>query len=72
MNRIIIICEGQTERELINENKETSPSARLERIIVGYNKVVYGNLIAEAIGLEKIREKSPRFNEWLNKIERIT
>jgi len=33
---------------------------------------VYGNLIAEAIGLEKIREKSPRFNEWLNKIERIT
>ena len=57
--------------ELINENKETAPSARLERIILGYNKVVYGNLIAEAIGLEKLRKKSPRFNEWLSKIEQI-
>jgi len=57
--------------ELINDNKETSPSARLERIILGYNKVIYGSLLAEAIGLENIRKKSPRFNEWLSKIEEI-
>ena len=57
--------------ELINDNKETSPSARLERIILGYNKVIYGSLLAEAIGLENIRKRSPRFNEWLSKIEEI-
>jgi len=43
--------------EMINNNRETSPSHRLERIILGYNKIVYGNILAEAIGLEKIRAK---------------
>jgi Domain of unknown function (DUF4276) len=57
--------------EMINNNPETSPSHRLERIIRGYNKVLYGHYFAEAIGLDKIRSKSPRFNEWLNKIENI-
>lgn len=55
--------------EMINDTRETSPSHRLDRIVKGYNKVVYGNIIAEAIGLEAIRLKSPRFNEWLSKIE---
>lgn len=57
--------------EMINDKKETSPSHRLERIILGYNKIVYGNYLADAIGLERIREKSPRFNGWINKIENI-
>lgn len=57
--------------EMINNNRETSPSHRLKRIILGYNKIVYGNLLAEAIGLEKIRAKSPRFNEWIKKIEEL-
>lgn len=57
--------------EMINNNKETSPSHRLSRIISGYNKVVYGNILAEAIGLERIREKSPRFNKWLTSLEKI-
>ena len=55
--------------EMINDVRETSPSHRLDRIIKGYNKIIYGNIIAEAIGLDNIRSKSPRFNEWLNKIE---
>lgn len=55
--------------EMINNNRETSPSHRLKRIIKGYNKIVYGNIIAESIGLDRIRNKSPRFNEWLIKLE---
>lgn len=57
--------------EMINNIRETSPSHRLERIISGYNKILYGHYFAEAIGLEKIRLKSPRFNEWMDKIENI-
>lgn len=57
--------------ELINNKPETSPSHRLKRIIKGYNKIVYGHYLAEAIGLENIRKKCPRFNEWINKIETI-
>jgi hypothetical protein len=53
---------------MINTSKETSPSHRLERIVQGYDKVVYGSYIAESIGLAKIRERCPRFNEWITKI----
>ena len=39
---------------MINDGVETSPSHRLERIISGYEKVVYGCCLAEAIGLDKM------------------
>lgn len=54
--------------EMINNSKETSPSHRLKRIIKGYNKPLYGHYFAEAIGIEQIRAKSPRFNQWIEKI----
>lgn len=57
--------------EMINTNPETSPSHRLERIIKGYNKVVYGDILSESIGLIRIREKCPRFNDWIQKIENL-
>lgn len=57
--------------EMINNNKETSPSHRLGRIIRGYNKIVYGNILAEAIGLNKIRAKNPRFDNWIKTLENI-
>jgi hypothetical protein len=57
--------------EMINNSKQTSPSHRLERIISGYNKIVYGNILAEAIGLNNIRLKSPRFNNWISKLESL-
>ncbi len=57
--------------EMINDTRETSPSQRLMRIVSGYNKIVYGNILADAIGLENIRKKSTRFNKWLQKIERL-
>jgi hypothetical protein len=57
--------------ELINEGKETAPSKRLDRIIAGYDKIVYGSILAEEIGLIKIREKSPRFNDWIENMENM-
>jgi hypothetical protein len=57
--------------EMINNNIETSPSHRLKRIIKGYNKPLYGHYFAEAIGIDNIRKKSPRFNQWIEKIINI-
>lgn len=54
--------------EMINNNRETSPSHRLKRIVKGYNKPLYGHYFAEAIGIDQIRAKSPRFNQWVEKI----
>jgi hypothetical protein len=57
--------------EMINDGKDTAPSKRLEKIIAGYRKVIYGDILSEAIGLPRIRAKSPRFNEWVRQLESI-
>lgn len=57
--------------EMINTRKETSPSHRLMRIVKGYNKIVYGNILAESIGLPAIRSKCPRFHSWLTQLESL-
>lgn len=61
-----------TNPEMINTCKETSPSHRLKRIIRGYNKVVYGDILAESIGLNQIRAKCPRFNDWITTLEKLS
>lgn len=57
--------------EMINDGKTTAPSKRLARLISGYNKIVYGAILAEAIGLERLRAKSVRFNGWIQKLESL-
>lgn len=57
--------------ELINDTPYNAPSYRLKRFIRGYNKIVHGSIIAAEIGLPKLREKSPRFNNWITGLETI-
>ena len=57
--------------EEINDNPDSSPSKRIQRIFPEYNKVFYGSLIAQRIGIEKIREKCGHFDEWLSKLENL-
>lgn len=57
--------------EDINNSRDTAPSKRLLKNIKGYNKVVYGACIAQEIGLNKIREKCPRFDAWINELKQI-
>jgi hypothetical protein len=57
--------------EMVNDGKTTAPSKRLNRIIIGYQKPVHGSLLANEIGLTRIREKCPRFNGWIEKLQAI-
>lgn len=57
--------------EMINDNNETAPSKRLSRSIRGYDKVIYGSLLAQEIGISKMRSKCPRFNAWITKLELV-
>ncbi len=58
--------------EDINKSRQTSPSHRLEeKIICGWHKIVYGNIIAETVGLDAIRVKCPRFNDWIIRLENL-
>lgn len=51
--------------ELINDRPELAPSARLGRLIPGYEKPLYGNMIALENGFDTILQKCPRFNTWI-------
>lgn len=55
--------------EDINDGSSSAPSKRLLHHIKGYNKIVFGATLATEIGLSRIREKCPRFNTWIDKIE---
>ncbi len=57
--------------ELINDTPNNAPSYRLKRLIRGYNKIVYGAILAKEIGLSKIRSKSPRFDKWIDRLENV-
>jgi hypothetical protein len=70
-NELFQTIEQNPNPELINDTPNNAPSYRLKRLIKGYNKIVYGAILASQIGLTKIRAKSPRFNDWVCKLENI-
>ncbi len=64
---------GTMAAELINESPETAPSKRIIRFIPAYEgqKAQVGPMVAEDIGLIKLRESCPHFNEWITKLESL-
>ena len=57
--------------EQINDSPETAPSKRILRIFQegSYSKVEHGALIAEHIGIDKIRAKCPEFDKWVGNLQ---
>jgi hypothetical protein len=55
--------------EEINERPEHAPSKRIEAMFPAYKKTLHGPTTAARIGLERIREECPHFNDWINKLE---
>lgn len=57
--------------EDINDSPNTAPSKRILKLVVGYEKPLYGALAALEIGLPTIRRECIRFDQWLNQLERL-
>lgn len=55
--------------EHINDSPQTAPSKRVKEQIPGYDKVLFGNVAASEIGVERIRNECPSFHEWLTFLE---
>lgn len=66
LQRILNEC-GQPEE--INHGYNTCPSRRLKKLFQSYDKVRHGAMLAEKIGLERIKNECPRFAEWLGRLE---
>ncbi|HUV66029.1 MAG TPA: DUF4276 family protein [Sedimentisphaerales bacterium] len=57
--------------EEINDNYDTCPSRRIMQHIENYVKPVDGIVAAHKIGLARMRQECPHFNEWITKLEGI-
>lgn len=70
--RIVQECGGC---EMINDDPETAPSKRIIGLFPRYKKGSSVNAhayrIAQHIGLERMRQSCPHFNEWLSKLEQL-
>lgn len=57
--------------ELLNDGYETCPSRRILKEIPDYDKANAGIIIAEKIGLPKMRSECSHFNHWLTQLENL-
>jgi hypothetical protein len=58
--------------EEINDGPQSAPSKRVEALVPGYEKPLFGVLAAQVIGLEGIRRECPHFHAWLRQLEQWT
>ena len=69
---ILDILEECKEPEEINDEPETAPSKRIEKISwIKYKKTITGIAIAKNIEIVEMRKKCPVFNLWLEKLEKL-
>ena len=57
--------------EEINDNLETSPSHRIEELVKGYQKPLFGAIAAIAIEVDVISRECPHFREWISNLESL-
>lgn len=65
------VREQFTTPEDINDSCETAPSKRIARAIPRYDKRLHGPILAEEIGLDRIRTECPRFDAWVRRLETL-
>ena len=65
------IREGFATPEDINDSPVTAPSKRVEELVPGYNKPLFGALAILEIGLSPIRAECPHFDAWLQQLESL-
>lgn len=57
--------------EEINDGRDTHPAARLLKLFPDYHKATVGPILAERIGLGKMRAECPHFNSWVSRLEAL-
>ena len=57
--------------EEIDDSPQTAPSKRVQSLVPGYEKPLWGTMASLEIGLEAIRSECPHFHGWLDRLEGI-
>ena len=73
-NKVDAVLSKFKEPEAVNNSRETAPSKRLGDWlgVEEFPKTTLGIQIAKEIGLRKMREQCPVFNNWLSQLENLT
>ena len=64
-------CNAHSTPEEINHGQQSHPKFRIQARIPEYDENIAGPLLAEAIGLQSLRERCPHFGEWLTRLEQL-
>lgn len=67
------IVDEKGNPELINGGKETAPSKRIIKVFPDYanNKPAIGSMVAQEIGIDKLKKSCKHFAEWIGKLENL-
>lgn len=65
LEKLSAIMQEYPNPEDINNSPETAPSKRLDKIFP-YDKTGDGEFILEAVGIDAMLDKCPRFKEWID------
>jgi len=68
-HKVQTVASAFASPEDINDSYQTCPSHRIEDMFAGYDKVFYGPLIAERVGLDRLRGSCPHFGAWVTMLE---
>lgn len=73
ISKLQSIADNYGNPELINKGPDTAPSKRIISVFPDYenNKPAIGSMIAQEIGIDKLRKSCIHFNEWITKLERL-
>lgn len=63
--QLMQIVQENPDPEMINDRPGFAPSERLMQLIPGYNKPLYGAMIALVNGFDVLMEKCSRFKNWI-------
>lgn len=58
--------------EDINDDPQTAPSKRIISIYRSYRKVIEGTISAQRVGLDRMRQQCPHFDQWVSRLESAT
>lgn len=64
-----VISDAFTTPEEIKDSPLTAPSKRIEALVPGYQKPLFGTLAAQHIGIDTIRAECRHFRNWLERLE---
>lgn len=64
---------GNTAPEEVNDSFHTAPSKRIVKYFPDYKgqKAQVGPMVAEDIGISKLRTNCPHFNDWITRLEQL-